>query len=103
MLTRRRPASWVTSSMASRVVSSRRAIRSIGRGPRDRGPHSGALRKHARNLRAPRAYNRRMSRLPKEPPGAEITPEALYQRRRDFLKNTALFAGTAAALGTGLL
>jgi sulfoxide reductase catalytic subunit YedY len=44
-----------------------------------------------------------MSRLPKEPPSAEITPEALYQRRRDFLKNTALFAGTAAALGTGLL
>jgi methionine sulfoxide reductase catalytic subunit len=44
-----------------------------------------------------------MSRLPKEPPAAEITPEALYQRRRDFLKNTALFAGTAAALGTGLL
>lgn len=44
-----------------------------------------------------------MSRLPKEPPSAEITPEALYQRRRDFLKNTALFAGTAAAMGTGLL
>src|SRR5690242_8226175 len=44
-----------------------------------------------------------MSRLPTKPPAAEITPEALYQRRRDFLKNTALFAGTAAALGTGLL
>jgi sulfoxide reductase catalytic subunit YedY len=44
-----------------------------------------------------------MSRLPKEPPSAEITPEALYQRRRDFLKNTALFAGTAAAIGTGLV
>jgi methionine sulfoxide reductase catalytic subunit len=44
-----------------------------------------------------------MSRLPQDPPSAEITPEALYQRRRDFLKNTALFAGTAAALGGGLL
>jgi sulfoxide reductase catalytic subunit YedY len=44
-----------------------------------------------------------MARLPKEPPSAEITPEALYQRRREFLKNTALFAGTAAAMGAGLL
>jgi sulfoxide reductase catalytic subunit YedY len=44
-----------------------------------------------------------MSRLPKEPPSAEITPEALYLRRRDFLKNTALFAGTTAAMGAGLL
>jgi sulfoxide reductase catalytic subunit YedY len=44
-----------------------------------------------------------MSRLPNEPPSAEVTPEALYQRRRDFLKNTALFAGTAAAAGAGLL
>jgi methionine sulfoxide reductase catalytic subunit len=44
-----------------------------------------------------------MSRLPKEPPSAEITPPELYARRREFLKNTALFAGTAAAVGTGLL
>jgi sulfoxide reductase catalytic subunit YedY len=44
-----------------------------------------------------------MSRLPKEPPAAEITPEAAYLRRRDFLKNSALFAGTAAAVGAGLL
>lgn len=44
-----------------------------------------------------------MTRLPKEPPSAEITPEGLYSRRREFLKNTALFAGTSAALGTGLL
>ena len=44
-----------------------------------------------------------MSRRPPEPPAAEITPEALYQRRREFLKNTALFAGTAAALGAGLV
>src|SRR5262245_49393137 len=44
-----------------------------------------------------------MPRPAKEPPSAEITPEALYQRRREFLKNTALFAGTAAVFGTGLL
>lgn len=44
-----------------------------------------------------------MARTPPEPPGSEITPEALYQRRRDFLKNTALFAGTAVAVGAGLI
>jgi sulfoxide reductase catalytic subunit YedY len=44
-----------------------------------------------------------MRNLPEEPPSAEITSEALYLRRRDFLKNTALFAGTAAAVGAGLL
>src|SRR5580700_8195579 len=44
-----------------------------------------------------------MSRLPPEPPSAEITPPELYARRREFLKNTALFAGTAAVVGTGLL
>src|SRR5580692_1145531 len=44
-----------------------------------------------------------MSRLPPEPPSSEITPLELYVRRREFLKNTALFAGTAAAVGTGLL
>ncbi len=44
-----------------------------------------------------------MSRLPKEPPAAEITPEAIYLRRRDFLKNSALFLGATAAMGTGLL
>ncbi len=41
--------------------------------------------------------------MPPEPPGGEITPEALHQRRREFLKNTALFAGTAAAMGAGLV
>jgi sulfoxide reductase catalytic subunit YedY len=44
-----------------------------------------------------------MARTPAEPPGSEITPEALYQRRRDFLKNAALFTGTAAAVGAGLI
>ena len=41
--------------------------------------------------------------LPKEPPAAEITSQAVYQRRREFLKNTALFTGTAAAMGAGLV
>src|SRR5262249_49606592 len=41
--------------------------------------------------------------LPKEPPASEITPEALYLRRRDFLRNAALFAGTTTLLGGGLL
>ncbi len=44
-----------------------------------------------------------MARLPPEPPSGEITPEALYSRRREFLKNAALFAGTAAAVGAGLV
>lgn len=43
-----------------------------------------------------------MAKLPKEPPSSEITPEALYRSRREFIKNTALFVGTAAALGGGL-
>jgi sulfoxide reductase catalytic subunit YedY len=40
-------------------------------------------------------------RTPAEP-AREITPEALYLRRRDFLKNTALFAATSTAIGAGL-
>jgi sulfoxide reductase catalytic subunit YedY len=44
-----------------------------------------------------------MSRLPSEPPAAEVTSEALYSRRREFLKNAALFAGTSAATGAGLI
>jgi sulfoxide reductase catalytic subunit YedY len=44
-----------------------------------------------------------MARLPREPLAAEITKEELYQRRREFLRNGALFAGTAAATGAGLL
>ena len=35
-----------------------------------------------------------MRRLPDEPPAAEITPESLYPRRREFLKNAAAFAAT---------
>src|SRR5262245_21704658 len=43
-----------------------------------------------------------MTRLPKEPPSREITPEAVYMKRREFLKNAALFAGTATAVGGGM-
>ena len=37
-----------------------------------------------------------------EPPAREITPEALYLRRREFIKNGALTLGTAAIVGAGL-
>jgi methionine sulfoxide reductase catalytic subunit len=37
-----------------------------------------------------------------EPPSSEVTPESLYARRREFLKEAALFTGTALAVGTGL-
>src|SRR5947207_1466016 len=44
-----------------------------------------------------------MSKLASEPPSSEITPESLYLGRREFLKNAALTAGTAVAVGSGLL
>lgn len=37
-----------------------------------------------------------------EPPSSEITPEPLYLRRRELIKNGALIAGTAVAVGVGL-
>jgi sulfoxide reductase catalytic subunit YedY len=42
-------------------------------------------------------------RKPPEPPSSEITSERLYRARREFIKNGALAAGTAAAVGSGLL
>jgi methionine sulfoxide reductase catalytic subunit len=44
-----------------------------------------------------------MSKLPKEPSRSEVTPEPLYLRRREFIKNAALFAGATTAVGGGLL
>jgi methionine sulfoxide reductase catalytic subunit len=44
-----------------------------------------------------------VARLPREPSPREITPESLYLRRREFIKNTALAAGTAVAFGGGLV
>lgn len=41
-------------------------------------------------------------KLPPGPPGSEVTPEHLYLRRREFIKNAGLFAGTAAVVGGGL-
>jgi len=41
--------------------------------------------------------------LPTEPPSSEITPEGLYLRRREFIKNAALSVGTAAVFGSGLV
>ena len=37
-----------------------------------------------------------------EPPSSEITPEPLYRRRREFIKNAGLFLGTAGVVGGGL-
>jgi sulfoxide reductase catalytic subunit YedY len=44
-----------------------------------------------------------MSRPPHdEPPSSEITPESLWLRRREFLKNAGLFTATAVGVGSGL-
>ena len=44
-----------------------------------------------------------MSRLGKPPPASEITPETLYLRRREFMRNAVLSTATAAGVGGGLL
>jgi sulfoxide reductase catalytic subunit YedY len=49
-----------------------------------------------------RAYTPLVRRLA-EPPSSEITPESLYLRRREFLKNSVLTLGTAAVFGSGLV
>ena len=38
-----------------------------------------------------------------EPKASEITPEDLYAKRREFLRNAGLFAATSLAWGTGLV
>src|SRR5437016_14210466 len=40
--------------------------------------------------------------LPKEPASSEVTPEPVYNSRREFIKNAVLYTGTAAAIGYGL-
>jgi methionine sulfoxide reductase catalytic subunit len=40
--------------------------------------------------------------IPPEPPSSEHTPERLYLRRREFLKNAGLFGATAAGVGGAL-
>ncbi|HZH02154.1 MAG TPA: protein-methionine-sulfoxide reductase catalytic subunit MsrP, partial [Myxococcaceae bacterium] len=44
-----------------------------------------------------------MAKLPKEPPASEVTPEKLYLRRRELMRNAALTAVTATGVGGGLL
>lgn len=44
-----------------------------------------------------------MGNLPPEPKASEITPPSLHQRRREFIKQGALFVGTSAVLGKGLV
>ncbi len=44
-----------------------------------------------------------MSRIGNEPPSSDITPEPLYLRRREFIRNAALFTATSSAVGSGLL
>ena len=44
-----------------------------------------------------------MKGLPPEPPSSEITPEALYRSRREFIKNGALTLGTSALVGGSLV
>src|SRR3954463_8529494 len=82
-----------TSSRASSPPSS--SSRSTG-GPSSRrssvirrNPHAGCrvIRGAMSDKKAP------------EPPSSEITPETLYLRRREFIKNAGLFAGTAAVVG----
>ena len=41
--------------------------------------------------------------MSREPKSSEITPEALYVRRREWIKNVGLTAVTAAGVGGGLL
>src|SRR5438105_8609367 len=38
-----------------------------------------------------------------EPASSEITPQAVYLRRREFIRDGALALGTAAVVGSGLL
>ncbi len=44
-----------------------------------------------------------MMKRGQSPPTSEITPEALYLRRREFLRSTALFTATSAGVGGSLL
>ncbi|HET9932647.1 MAG TPA: protein-methionine-sulfoxide reductase catalytic subunit MsrP [Polyangiaceae bacterium] len=44
-----------------------------------------------------------MGNLPPGPKAAEITPQSLYQRRREFIKQGALFVGTSAVVGKSLV
>jgi sulfoxide reductase catalytic subunit YedY len=44
-----------------------------------------------------------MDTLGKAPPSSEITPEPLYLRRREFIRNALLFTATSTGVGGSLL
>jgi len=44
-----------------------------------------------------------MTKIGKIPPVSEITPEPLYMRRREFVRNAVLFSATSASVGGSLL
>src|SRR5713101_6532681 len=44
-----------------------------------------------------------MDKLGKTPPSSEITPEPLYLRRREFIRNALLFTVTSTSVGGSLL
>ena len=43
-----------------------------------------------------------MAQRPQEPKSSEVTPPELYARRREFLKQGALYVATSTAVGVGL-
>src|SRR5436309_14968921 len=43
-----------------------------------------------------------MDNIGREPASSEITPEHLHLRRREFIKNSLLFAATSTGVGGGL-
>jgi sulfoxide reductase catalytic subunit YedY len=43
-----------------------------------------------------------MDKLPKSPPSGEVTPESTYLRRRDLLRDAALFTVSSAGIGAAL-
>jgi methionine sulfoxide reductase catalytic subunit len=44
-----------------------------------------------------------MAKQPRKLPRSEVTPESLYLRRREFIRNAGLYAATSSAIGGGLL
>ena len=44
-----------------------------------------------------------MTKIGKSPPVSDITPEPLYMRRREFVRNAVLFTATSAGVGGSLL
>src|SRR5262249_49552532 len=52
---------------------------------------------------APYTVSAPMRPVTREPRSSEMTPESVYLRRREFIRNGALGLGTAAVVGSGLL